>query len=258
MAKTVFMSNNLITDSTINVTTGTANAQFPLTNIQTDATTNVARVTTSANTVVLNVQLAQDTTIDTIAVVGSNLDGLGYSALTIKTSLTSDFSTATAQTINLSPEFNFGYGFITSALTRNVEFTFTNTGSFAEISKIFIGVRTEITSTYSRQSFDREIQRNDEISENLIGNRFVNVLNARDNISGTYPLLESANFLIIESLFIRHGSYLPIWVMLDQENQLFTNGEFKLSMYSYFNNMFSHDLVGGGYFNVDIDLLEVV
>lgn len=258
MAKSIFMSNNLVPSASISATTGTTNAQFPLTNIQTDATTNTARVTVDAGTVVLDIQLAEDTNIDTIAVVGSNLDGLGYSTLVARTSLTSDFSTATDIDIALSQEFNFGYAFYTSRLARNVQLTFTSTGSFAEISKIYIGTRTEIDATYSRENFTREISRNDEISENTIGNRFVNILNSRDIITGTYPLLESTNFLIIENLFITHGSYEPIWVMLDQENNLFTNGEFKLSMYSYFNNMFSHDLVGGGYFNVDIDLIEVV
>ena len=258
MANTVFMSDNLIPGSTFSATTGTINAQFPLSNINTDPTTNVARVGTSANKVVLVAQLAVDTSIDTIAVVGSNLDGFGYTGLSIKTSLTTDFSSAVAIPVNLNQQYVFGYAFYTGRVARNVEFTFENTGSFVEVSKIFIGTRQTITATYSRESFAREISRNDEITENIIGNRFVNVLNARDVITGTYPLLESPNFLVIEDLFVKHGSYLPIWVMLDQENSIFSNGEFKLSMYSYFNNMFAHDFIGGGYFNVDIDLIEVV
>ena len=204
------------------------------------------------------VQMSQDLSIDTIAVVGSNLDGLGYTSCVARHSLTTDFSTATDITVDLNQQYAFGYAFFTSAIARNVEFTFQNTGSFVEVSKIYIGARTEISATYSRESFSREIARNDEITENIIGNRFVNILNARDIITGVYPLLESPNFLTIESLFVKHGAYLPIWVMLDQENDLFTDGQFKLSMYSYFNNMFAHDLIGGGYFNVDIDLIEVV
>ena len=258
MAKTIFLSDNQVPGSSISATTGTTSAQFPLTNINTDATTNVARVTEVGNEVVIVVQMPQDLSIDTIAVVGSNLDGLGYTSCVARHSLTTDFSTATDITVDLSQEFAFGYAFFTSAIARNVQFTFQNTGSFVEISKIYIGARTEISATYSRESFNREIARNDEITENIIGNRFVNILNARDIITGVYPLLESPNFLTIESLFIKHGAYLPIWVMLDQENDLFTNGQFKLSMYSYFNNMFAHDLIGGGYFNVDIDLIEVV
>ena len=258
MANTIFLSDNQVPDSTISATTGVTSAQFPLTNINTDATTNVARVSQVGNLVVIDIQLAQDTTIDTIAVVGSNLDGLGYTSAVARHSLTSDFSSATDITIDLNQQYAFGYAFFTSALARNVQITFENTGSFVEISKIYIGARTELAVTYSRESFQREISRNDEITENIIGNRFVNVLNARDVITGTYPLLESANFLAIEALFVKHGSYEPIWVMLDQENQIFTNGEFKLSMYSYFNNMFAHDFIGGGYFNVEIDLIEVV
>ena len=258
MASTVFMADNLVPQSSISATTGTVNSQFPLENIQVDATTTVARVQTSGDTVVLDIQLAEDTSIDTIAVVGSNLDGLGYSACVARHSLTSDFSTATDITVDLSQEFSFGYAFFTAATARNVQLTFTNTGSFAEISKVYIGTRQTINASYSRDDFVRAIIRNDEILENQIGNRFVNVLNSRDEINGTYPLMEQSVFLEIESLFVNNGSYKPVWVMLDQENNLFSNGEFKLSMYSYLNNMFSHNLVGGNFYDVTIQLLEVV
>ena len=259
MANTVFLSNNLVPGSAISTTSGTVNSQFPLTNIQTDATTSTSRITTSATGIVtLNFQLPIDTTIDTIAVVGSNIEGFGYSNLKIRTSLTSDFSTATEIDVSLNPQYNFGYAFYSERVARNVQLEFTNTGAFVEVSKVYIGKRTTISSTYNRDDFTRELIRNDEIVENLVGNRFVNILNSRDSISGTYPLLESDNFLILESLFVKHGSYEPIWVMLDSENNLFTDGEFKMSLYCYFNNMFSHDLVGGGYFNVQVQLLEAV
>ena len=213
---------------------------------------------TFANVVRLNFQLQTDTDIDTIAVVGSNLDGFGYSSVNLRTSLTSDFGSSEAIAVDINAQENFGYSFYTERLARYVQLEFLNTAALVEVSKVFIGKRITLSSTYSLEGFTKETRRNDEISENIVGNRFVNILNARTYYSGLFPLMEKDNFLILENLFLTHGSYEPIWVMLDQENKIFDNGEFKMSTYTYINNIFSHDLVGGGYFNVTLELLEVV
>ena len=265
MANTIIMSNNLAVTSDITVSLGAENSQFPVSNIKTDFTTNVSRIgagivsgTPDMNSVRIVFQLQEDTPIDTIAVVGSNLDGFGYSNVTVRTSLTTDFGSSTAIPVNLSPEENFGYAFYTETLARYVQLEFLNTAAFVEVSKVFIGKRITLSSTYSIEGFAKEIRRNDQISENTVGNRFVNILNARTYYTGLFPLLERDNFLILENIFLKHGSYEPIWIMLDQENKIFTNGEFKMSIYAYINNSFSHDLVGGGYFNLNLELLETV
>ena len=239
---------------TINASSTLPNASLALSVAWTTTFAEVSLI----NGVRVNIEFQIDTDIDTVAVVGSNLDGLGYSSLNIKTSLTNDFSSAVAIPVALNSAENFGYEFYTSRLARHVQLEFLNTSSIVEISKVFIGTRITLPVTYSLQGFVKEVRRNDEITENAIGNRFVNILNARTYYTGLFPLMERDNFLILENIFLTHGSYKPLWVMLDQENNIFTNGEFKMSTYAYINNIFSHDLVGGGYYNVTLELLETV
>ena len=259
MASIKFLSENEVLTSSISVTTGVESAQFPLDNIKNNFTTKQARVTTIGGTCVLVFQLQTDEVIDTVAVVPDSITGFGYTAASVKTSLTADFTQATPVSIDIDVSLDFGIVTLTdTAPARFVEITFAGAAGFAEISKVFIGSAVNLDTSFSRESFSRTVNRNDVVTENPFGNRFVDIRNSRISMQGTLPLITAEQLLIIEDLFARHNGYLPIWVIVDENNDFLNDGKFRLSLYSYFNNIFTHGVVGGGFFNIQLDFVEAI
>ena len=273
MANITFLSENHMLESQVTVTTGTTNAQFPVDNIKSDFTTKQARIAPAIFGsspqklgVRLLFQLESDEMIDTIALVPNSITGFGFGSVSYKLSLTNSFdpdaSTPVVNTIDLSSKYDFAIGQNEAELAKFVELTFEGVAGFAEISKIFIGKRLTLSTSFSQSSFARTINRNDDVTENAFGNRFVDIRNSRATIAGTLPLLEQTDLNIIEDLYARHNGFIPIWVLVDPDSLLFDEagalGRFRLSQYSYFNNVFSHGFIGGGFFDVGMEFVEAI
>jgi len=252
-----FLSENLTNEATLSITTGAENSQFPLSNLQQESTTKKFRST--GNTVVIEVDLGQTREIDTFAIVGHAVDGLGITALSIKTSVTNDFSGSTAIPITLSTEFNMGYEFITQVEHRYVELTVTGTGSYCELSNFFIGKRTNLPlNSFSISSFR---YRNDDRSEtqfNDYGQQFSNILNYRKRLVGTIEYCTKSEVETLDELFLAHGRHDPLWVIIDPDSDAMNNGNYKLTMYGYMEKMPSFNAVGGQLFNTSMELNQVI
>ena len=252
-----FLSNNLVTDSNISVVTGTTNAQFPLTNIQAFFTTKVGRVTVAGGIAVIRIDLNRAEDFNTIALVPNNLTGFGYTSPQVRFSTTTTF-TGTKVDIALDTKQGWGYLSTTQTGIRFVEMTFT-AGTFADISKIYIGNRTVLASTvgFALDGFQREIRRNDDITTNSFGQRFANVRNSQVYYTGTLPFISATDLVTVQELYDLHGRHTPVWLLFDEDNKLLPDGFDTLSGYFYFDNTFAHDVVGGGpYFNVPVQLVE--
>ena len=252
-----FLSENLVNESTLSITTGVANSQFPLDNIKQESTTKKFRST--GNTVVIEVDLGQTREIDTIAIVGHAVDGLGVTALSVKTSVTSDFSGSTPIPITLTQEFNMGWEFITSVNHRYVELTFTGTGSFCEVSNIFIGKRINLPlNSFSIASFRYRQDDRSETRFNDYGQQFSNILNFQKRLVGTIEYCTKAETETLDEMFLEHGRHEPLWVILDPDSDAMNNGAYKLTVYGYMEKMPSFNAVGGQLFNTSMEVNQVI
>lgn len=257
MAGINFLSDNFVNDATITITTGTANSQFPLSNIQNASTARKFRST--GNSVVIEVDMQQTRDIDTFALVGDATSQFGLTAISIKTSVTTDFTSSPVIPITISAEQNIGYEFFTEVSHRFVEVTMTGTGSFAEMSNIFIGKRINLTqNSFSISSFKYGYDDNSQARENRYGQKFIDELPLRKTIFGTIEFATKAEQEILDDMFIRHGRHEPIWVIVDPNSDGMNEGQFKLAMYSYLNAFPKWSSTGGQTYTASVDLRQVV
>lgn len=257
MSGITFLSENLIDAAELTITTGAANAQFPLENIKIESTTKKFR--SVGNTVVIEVDLLQTRTIDTIALVGDAVEGLQLTALSVKTATTNDFSMATPINITLSNIYNMGYEFITPVSHRYVELTLTGNGSFAELNNIFIGEKINLEfNSFSISSFRYRNNDNSEAKFNTYGQKFTDIYNFTKRLVGTLDYCTRDEVEILDEMFLYHGRHKPLWIILDPDSAAMEDGEYKLAMYSYMEKMPSWTAVGGQLFNASIELDQVI
>jgi len=252
-----FLSTNLVDNATLTLTTGTPNAQFPLSNVQNESTAIKFRST--GNTAVIEFDLGVASDIDTIAITGDATDTLGVSVMSVKTSTTSDFSLSTPIPITLSAEFNIGFEFITLVNHRFVEITFTGNGTFAEISNIFIGKRTNLASnSLSIGTFNYGFSDNSSIRTNRYGQKFIDERNKTKLISGTIEFANTTEQETLDDIYIQHGITQPIWLILDVNSDAINDGKFRLTMYSYFDSIPQWTASGGQTYNTNLDFRQVI
>lgn len=252
-----FLSENYLDDSTLSITTGAANSQFPLDNLKIDFTTKKFRST--GNAVVILVDLLTTRPIDTIAVVGDATGIFGITSMSIKTSVTTDFSGSSAVPITLSAEFNIGFEFITEVTHRYVEITLAGTGSFNELGKVFIGQRINLPNqSLSIDSFRYRNIDQSSIKRNVFGQKFVNVRNYVKRIQGSLNHNTKAEQEILDDLYTFHGRHKPLWLILDQNSEAMNDGKFKLSFFCYFNRRVEWSASGGQTYSGEFSMEQVV
>lgn len=252
-----FLSENLVDNATFTITTGAENAQYPVSNLLNESTTQKFR--SVGNSVVIELDLGVTRDIDTIAVVGDTTVGLGITAMSVKTSVTNDFTGATAIPIALSSEYNIGYEFITEVTHRFVEITLTGTGSYAEISNIFVGKRINLPqNSFSIRSFR---YRHNDLSQTRTsdyGQQFTNILPFQKRLVGTIEYCTKAEMDELDDMYLRHGRHKPLWIILDPNSDAMIDGAYRLAQYSYMEKMPSWNAVGGQLYNTSLELNQVV
>ena len=252
-----FLSDNLMDTATLSLTAGTADSQYPLSNVQLESTTKKFRST--GNVATIQLDLGQNRTIDTIAIVGDATVGLGVTALTVKTSLTTDFSGSTPIVMTLNAEFNMGYEFVTPVSHRFVQLEFTGTGSYVEVSNLFIGERLNLPqNSFAIRSFRYRENDNTQTKYNDYRQKFNNVLNFSKRLVGTIEYCTKSEQDELDTMFLAHGRHVPLWVIVDPDSDAMTDGKYKLSMYGYMEKMPSWNAVGGQLWNAGMEMEQVI
>lgn len=252
-----FLSENLTDNATFSLTSGTENAQFPLTNLINNTTTKKFR--TVGNTAVMVIDLLQVRTIDTFALVGDATGSLGVTTVSIKTSVTNDFSLSTLIPISLSSEHNIGYDFITSVSHRYVEVTITGTGSYIELSKLFVGERINLSNiSFSLDSFGYGHNDLSNVENNDYGQRFIDKRNKVKLLNGSLDFASLTETETLDDMFLQHGISEPLWVILDPDSEAMNDGQFRLSLYAYMDKMPKWTAQGGKHYSAAMKLSEVI
>lgn len=247
-----FLSENLLVGSNFSLTTGTENAQFPLENIRNDAA--AVKFRSLENNVVIEFDLQQLRTIDAIALGGDTNGTLGLTSASVKTSLTTDFSSSIAQNIPLSGSELIGYLFFDTPVDhRYVELTLSGTGVYVELSNIFIGERIELMyQNLSISSFNYGQDDKSDVDENDYGQRFINKRNKIKYISGDINFATKDEQEILDNMFTRHGVSEPLWMIVDQNGEAMNDGIFKLAIYGYLPTRPNWSASGGRTYNASV------
>jgi hypothetical protein len=247
-----FLSENLVDSANVSLTTGTENAQFPLENIKNDAT--AVKFRSLENSIVIEFDLQQTRTIDAVALHGDTNGTLGLTTASVKTSLTTDFSSSVAQNIPLSGDNLIGYLFFDTPVDhRYVELTLTGTGSYAELSNIFIGERINLPfQNLSIGSFDYGQQDKSSGQENDYGQRFINKRNKLKYLAGNIDFATKDEQQTLDDMFTRHGTSEPLWMIVDEDGASINDGEFKLTIYGYLSERPGWSASGGQTYNTSV------
>jgi hypothetical protein len=251
-----FMADNKSLTADYSMVTGSENAQFPLTNIKHDFTTKVFRSNETA--VAILVDLQATSTVDSFCIVGSSVAGLGLGDMTIQGSATTNFTGATVIPVDIDAAYNFGFKLFDAASFRYWKLTINNTaGSYVEISNIYIGEKTQITTNgFSTPSFAYTSTDNSSIKRNRYGQRFIDSYNRINTLSGTVEHATQAEFTEINDVYMQNGTTTPIYFILDPDGTTATDGEFLFSGYFYLTNDLAWTYSGPQLYNISITLEE--
>ena len=173
-----FLSDNFVDLADLTITTGAANAQFPLSNIQNISTAKKFRSTGSAVVIELDLQQTK----------GINITQNNFSISSFK------------------------YG-------------------------------------YSDKS---------NVRPNRYGQKFIDKLPLRKILGGTIEFATKDEQETLDDMFLRHGIHLPLWVIIDDTSSGMNEGEFKLTMYSFLNQVPIWTASGGQTYNASLDLDQVI
>lgn len=246
-----FLSENFVDVATVSLTTGTENAQFPLVNIQNAA--NAVKFRSQENSIVILFDLQQTRDLDTFAIHGDTNGTLGLTTASIKTSLTTDFTGATAIPIPLSAENLIGYEYFTEVSHRYVELTLTGTGSYAEVSTVFIGKRVELEqNNLSIESFRYGYRDNSRTSNNQYDQLFVDKRNSTKFVAGTLQYCTKTEQETLDDLFIRHQRSTPLWMIVDKDGAAINSGQYKLTVYGYLQDVPQWTANGGQHYSANV------
>jgi hypothetical protein len=248
----IFLSDNLASQSNISLTTGSENSQFPLNNIKNEAT--AVKFRSQENDVVIVFDLQQTRTIDTIALHGDTNDTLGLTTASFKTSLTTDFSGSTATNIPLSAADIMGYVLLDASVShRYVELTLSGTGSYVELSNIFIGEKIEIEqNNLSIESFRYGYRDNSTTSNNDYDQLFINKRNNTKFVSGALQFCTKSEQETLDNMFIKHQRSESIWMIVDKESAGINDGKYKLTVYGYFQDVPLWSASGGQHYSCNV------
>ena len=251
-----FLADNRALEADYSMVSGTENVQFPLSNIAHDFTTKVFR--SNETSVEILVDLRATTSIDSFAIVGSSVDGIGIGDISIQGSATADFTGATTIPIDLSAEYNFGFKLFDAASFRYWKLIVSNTsGSYVEISNIYLGTKTQIlTNGFSTQSFSYTSSDNASVVQNRYGQRFIDYHNRRNMLTGKVEHATQAEFTEINDVIMQHGTTEPLFFVLDPDGETATDGEFLFSGYFYLTEDFSYTFSGPQLYNITLTLEE--
>lgn len=252
-----FLTNNYILGADISVVTGGVNAQFPLLNLKHPFTTKVFRSVSGPSEIL--VDLLQTRSVDSFAIVGNALSGLGVNSISIYGSSTIDFTSSTEIEIDISTDYNTGFKFFTPVSFRFWKIVCSSTVDFVELSNLYLGTRTTIVDNgLSLDSFNYKVEDNSEITENQYGQKFVDKRNKIESISGTFKFLNKDEYDQISDVYSLHGKHTPLWVVLDPESKLSNNGKFIYTGNYYLTNDLSYTSSGPSLFDCSIALRQVI
>lgn len=257
MSGITFLSENLIKNAEIELTSGTENAQFPLANIQVDSPSIKFR--SLETTCVIQIDLLTTRSLDFIAVAADPLESFQVNSITARTSTTTDFTSSPVYTLDLSTVQTIGFVNFTQVSHRYVEITLNSSGDFTELGSIFIGKGLNIPlNSLSISSFKYGYDDRSSVRQNKYGQKFIDQTNLTKILSGDIEFCTKEEQELIDDMLIEHGKTLPLWVIVDSNEDAMNEGNFKLTIYGYLDNDISWSAAGGQLYSTSVDVKQAI
>lgn len=259
MCKLTFLSENYVEDPiiTIQAQNGVVGERFPVENITHPFTTKMFR--SESSSVEVFIDLKQTREVDSFAITGNNITGMGFNNVVLFGSGSTDFSSSTPIFLNLNKEHNFGFKlFDNSTFFRFWKILFVGATEI-EVSNLFLGKKIQLDQNgISQSSFNYNLSDNSSVANNRYGQSFVDQRNRIKFMSGDIEFCNKEEFEIINDIWLYHGNFRPLWIIVDPLGSLANDGEYLFSMYCYFDEAIEWTTVGPSLFNTTLELRQVV
>lgn len=254
--------NSMLKGYTPTLTSGTADAFFPLANLSHNHTTKEFR-TTSLTTAYIDYNLIDDVQPDSFLVCGNKVTGeLHVATIQIKGSTVSNFSSGYDSGIitlgqdDLSETFKY----ISLAPTRAYQYwriILTNDTGYIGCSNMFLGAELGLTTNAITYGWDFTRIDRSTVQEGRYGNRFVDRISDQKQINVSFELLNKNEFELIEEMTTFCGVSEPLWLVIDPNEVIINNanifsGYFFLTQRPVFSNP-AFSLM-----NTSLSLIEVI
>lgn len=244
-------------ESAYSIITGTENAQFPLDNLKHPFTTKVFR--SLGNTVSVLLDTKGSDIKNMFAVSGNYYGGMGFNAITIEGSASTVFDGSNIINVPFSDIYNFGFIKFPNSTFRYWKITITSSGTYTELSNIFLGEQIGLTTnTLAVSGFEYLNQDNASFSVNPFNQKFITSYNKIKRIKGSINYINREEFDTLKTVFDICGISIPVWFIYDESDATAINGRYIFSGYYYFTKSPSFQATGGQLWNSDIELEEVV
>lgn len=250
-------ATNFVDDAVITISSGSANAQFPLSNLKNESPSRKFR--SVGNSVVLMFDLIQTRALDSALFVGDPLSGLDVTSIVVKTSVNTDFSGSPTNTVTLDGLNNFGYVLFTEVSHRYVQISFTGNGTFSQVSNIFLGKQLDLlTNNFSISSFGYGSADRSSVTKNDYGQRFIDRRNIQKFLDGSIELATKGEQEDLDDIFNEVGTSAPLWLMVDSAGAAMNSGQGKLSIYGYLEKLPSWSAAGGQLWSTSLSIEAAV
>ncbi|GEM_PF-3563857 len=170
-------------------------------------------------------------------------NSIDWETVLVQANITSNFAAPVFSQTFIPDEDNINYNFmyqdITEQKLRFWRFTFTNSvgTTYCEAGKIFLGKRVTFINddmvlgwTYTEKDFSK-------IQTNESGQRFIDVITKKQKrLEGSYQYVSLENLTIMQALGDEHSKVSPLWVVLDNTEEVVTELE-RNAMYCYLESI---------------------
>lgn len=259
--KTYLMYNSIHLRSGVTMYYGVENPDYPGANLEQLTTLKEWRGASTSHAIVIDAGAA--VAVDTLAICGNNVTrNLACTSVVVQANSSDSwgspaFSVTMAST-DIDQDNQFGLKTFSSTQTyRYWRLTFANTtagATYAGISKMFLGLRTEVSVDLG---WSMGLQSRDEMFEGLYGQTWVNERNQQKLLSLPFTVLNKTEMeaLVTIGRFCRQSK--PLWVCLDPSEGIATKrelfaGYFRLASFPQITND------SYGLFSMSMDLQEIV
>ena len=227
MANAKFYNSNLATDILTEITASSENAFFPASNVRDHRTTKEWRSATGVTSANLIFDFKTPEAINSVLVKGSQLDGFGFTSMTIEANATSDFtSPAFSTTLTPSFEFNFGLKTFTDETFRFWRISVSGGSPYVSISNIFIGSFIQMTSNNIDLGW---IYSDDDASatqRNRLRQEFKDVIIRQTSLGSlTINVMNKTEVDQILQIYDENGVTVPVWVVIDESETIINDFE---------------------------------
>ncbi len=262
---TFFYDNLAQKDTTRFISASSENPFLPMTNIADFSTRKVFRTLTGVNSATFVIDLGAPLDVDSFLVCGDSINGLGFTSMQIDASPNNNFTTVGfTSSIDLFHDYNFGIKTFAQKNFRFWRVSVTTTGNAIEVSKIFIGLRTELNSNYFQPYKNLDLGWNFSIDDNFdrevnrYGSRFDDLKNTVGKLGGSLRGLTETDTITLADIAKYCGNSRPIWCMLDPNGLYINNSKKMYSGYFYIDKIFDFKNDVAKHFSCSIELSEVV